>query len=141
MWSRGESMESRCRCSRARIEQLSSGQLHLNFQIPSTIRKSLPSRGGIVLWWSRRDLIESLSGSVQPSPAALTRAAFKLFDSPLLFPPKKKPPFGVVFSLVEPRGIEPLSESNLERISPGAVCYLHSLFPAGANTLRESVAS
>ena len=43
--------------------------------------------------------------------------------------------------LVEPRGIEPLSESNLERTSPGAVCYLHSLNPAGTNTLRESVAS
>ena len=45
------------------------------------------------------------------------------------------------YSLVEPRGIEPLSESNLERASPGAVCYLHSLIPAGTNTLRESVAS
>ena len=43
--------------------------------------------------------------------------------------------------LVEPRGIEPLSESNLERTSPGAVCYLHSLIPTGTNTLRESVAS
>ena len=43
--------------------------------------------------------------------------------------------------LVEVRGIEPLSESNLERTSPGAVCYLHSLIPAGTNTLRESVAS
>ena len=43
--------------------------------------------------------------------------------------------------LVEPRGIEPLSESNLEGTSPGAVCYLHSLIPAGTNTLRESVAS
>ena len=43
--------------------------------------------------------------------------------------------------LVEPRGIEPLSESNLEGTSPGAVCYLHSLSPAGTNTLRESVAS
>ena len=50
-------------------------------------------------------------------------------------------PWGVDFSLVEPRGIEPLSESNLERASPGAVCYLHSLIPARANTLRESVAS
>ena len=45
------------------------------------------------------------------------------------------------FLLVEPRGIEPLSESNLERTSPGAVCYLHSLIPAGTNTLQESVAS
>ena len=43
--------------------------------------------------------------------------------------------------MVEPRGIEPLSEGNLERTSPGAVCYLHSLNPAGTNTLRESVAS
>ena len=43
--------------------------------------------------------------------------------------------------MVEPTGFEPVSESNLERTSPGAVCYLHSLSPAGANTLRESVAS
>ena len=39
--------------------------------------------------------------------------------------------------MVEPRGIEPLSESNLERTSPGAVCYLHSLIRAGANTLPD----
>ena len=44
-------------------------------------------------------------------------------------------------NMVEPRGIEPLSESNLEGTSPGAVCYLHSLSPAGTNTLRELVAS
>ncbi len=43
--------------------------------------------------------------------------------------------------MVEPGGIEPPSEGNLERTSPGAVCYLHSLIPAGTNTLRESVAS
>ena len=43
--------------------------------------------------------------------------------------------------LVEPRGIEPLSESNLEGTSPGAVCYLHSLHAAGTNTLSVSVAS
>ncbi len=43
--------------------------------------------------------------------------------------------------MVELRGIEPLSESNLEGTSPGAVCYLHSLSPAGTNTLRELVAS
>ena len=29
--------------------------------------------------------------------------------------------------LVELRGIEPLSESNLTGFSPGAVCYFHSL--------------
>ena len=43
--------------------------------------------------------------------------------------------------MVEPRGIEPLSESNLTRLSPSAVCYLHSLIPAGTNTLRDLVAS
>ena len=43
--------------------------------------------------------------------------------------------------LVEPRGIEPLSESNLERTSPGAVCYLHSLVRTGTNTLTDAVAS
>ena len=43
--------------------------------------------------------------------------------------------------LVEPRGIEPLSESNLTGLSPGAVCYLHSLGAAGTDTLRTLVAS
>ena len=43
--------------------------------------------------------------------------------------------------LVEPRGIAPLSASNLEGTSPGAVCYLHSLHAAGTNTLSVSVAS
>ena len=43
--------------------------------------------------------------------------------------------------MVEPTGFEPVSESNLERTSPGADCYLHSLFPTEAITLRESVAS
>ena len=43
--------------------------------------------------------------------------------------------------LVELRGIEPLSESNLTGLSPGAVCYLHSLGAAGADTLRALVAS
>lgn len=56
---------------------------------------------------------------------------------------KKKPHqnFSGGVAMVEPRGIEPLSESNLERTSPGAVCYLHSLIPAGTNTLRNLVAS
>ena len=44
-------------------------------------------------------------------------------------------------ALVELRGIEPLSESNLTGLSPGAVCYLHSLGAAGADTLRALVAS
>ena len=54
--------------------------------------------------------------------------------------PKPKSAWAWV-NLVEMRGIEPLSESNLERTSPGAVCYLHSLFPTETNILRESVAS
>ena len=43
--------------------------------------------------------------------------------------------------LVEARGVEPLSENNLTRTSPSAVCYLHSLTGAGTNTLRGLVAS
>lgn len=54
---------------------------------------------------------------------------------------REKVEFLATFLLVEPRGIEPLSESNLERTSPGAVCYLHSLAPAGTNTLWDLVAS
>ena len=56
----------------------------------------------------------------------------------------KKPPLPVDkggFFMVEVRGIEPLSESNLEGLSPGAVCYLHSLTESGANTLHGLVAS
>ena len=45
------------------------------------------------------------------------------------------------FLMVEPRGIEPLSENNLEGTSPGAVCYLHSLIRTGTNTLPDLVAS
>ena len=44
-------------------------------------------------------------------------------------------------NMVELRGIEPLSESNLTGLSPGAVSYLHSLGAAGADTLRALVAS
>ena len=54
---------------------------------------------------------------------------------------RNAPLMGCVSYMVEPRGIEPLSEGNLTRLSPGAVCYLHSLCPAGTNTLRTSVAS
>ena len=43
--------------------------------------------------------------------------------------------------MVEMRGVEPLSESNLEGLSPGAVCYLHSLTLPGTNTLQGLVAS
>ena len=43
--------------------------------------------------------------------------------------------------MVEPMGIEPMSESNLEGLSPGAVCYLHSLGRTGTNTLTALVAS
>ena len=43
--------------------------------------------------------------------------------------------------LVELRGIEPLSESNLTGLSPGTVCYLHSLGRARTNTLTALVES
>ena len=43
--------------------------------------------------------------------------------------------------MVELRGVEPLSENNLEGISPGAVCYFHSLGRTRTNTLTALVAS
>ena len=43
--------------------------------------------------------------------------------------------------MVEMRGIEPLSEGNLEGLSTGVVCYLHSLALTGTNTLQRLVAS
>ena len=43
--------------------------------------------------------------------------------------------------LVELRGVEPLSENNLEGFSPGAVYYLHSLGCTRTNTLTALVAS
>ena len=43
--------------------------------------------------------------------------------------------------MVELRGIEPLSENNLTGLSPGAVCYLHSLSRARTDTLAASVES
>ena len=43
--------------------------------------------------------------------------------------------------VVELRGVEPLSENNLTRTSPGAVCYLRSLGRTGTNTLTALVAS
>ena len=46
-----------------------------------------------------------------------------------------------LFVLVELRGIEPLSENNLTGLSPGAVCYLHSLGCARTDTLTASVES
>ena len=45
------------------------------------------------------------------------------------------------FCVVELRGIEPLSENNLTGLSPGAVCYLHSLGCARTDTLTASVES
>ena len=44
-------------------------------------------------------------------------------------------------ALVEARGVEPLSENNLTRTSPGAVCYLDSRVTARTNTLCKLVAS
>ena len=43
--------------------------------------------------------------------------------------------------MVEMRGIEPLSESNLEGLSTSVVCYLHSLTLPRTNTLQGLVAS
>ena len=98
-----------------------------------------------LIWWSRGEsrksrkppVFELVAGTVHRTvPFRWVR-----FPSSEYHTDKKNHPFGWLFLLVEPRGIEPLSESNLEGTSPGADCYLHSLIPAGTNTLRESVAS
>ena len=82
-------------------------------------------------------------GPVEPLPSALPAPHLIGSIPPVkLYQTRKTTPQQGGFSyLVEPRGIEPLSESNLTRLSPSAVYYLHSLNPAGTNTLRESVAS
>ena len=90
--------------------------------------------------------IDLIKVSIQSSRNRATvhrTVAFNLFDSHRLNIDTKIKihPVGWISILVEPMGIEPMSESNLEGTSPGAVCYLHSLNPAGTNTLRESVAS
>ena len=82
-------------------------------------------------------------GVARSSPRQRRSSAPHLIGSIPLFKyhKKEKPPKRVAFFLVEPRGIEPLSESNLEGLSPGAVYYLHSLDRTGTNTLTASVAS
>ena len=43
--------------------------------------------------------------------------------------------------MVEARGVEPLSESALTGLSPGAVTFQHSLLAQAHNRLRDSVES
>ncbi len=47
----------------------------------------------------------------------------------------------MVFSMVEPRGVEPLSESTSTGTSPSADGPLHSLTQTRADTLLRSVES
>ena len=49
--------------------------------------------------------------------------------------------YGNEVFLVEAGGVEPPSENNLTRTSPGAVDYLHSLTDPGIDTLTYLVAS
>ena len=85
---------------------------------------------------------ENRCSAHKDSPATLVRVAFRLFDSRFLTSANNKShPNGWLLLLVEVRGIEPLSEGNLTRLSPSAVCYLHSLILSRTNTLRNLVAS
>ena len=89
-------------------------------------------------WAANYGIAAEAAASNSPLDCCISIGSIPLF---LTFPKKKSTPMGCFSFLVEPRGIEPLSESNLERTSPGAVCYLHSLNRTGTNTLTESVAS
>ena len=103
------------------------------------------------VWWSRGKsisiiipdgmIIVVLPPSSRRQATVHRTVAFRLVR--FLYNPinETSHPIGWLVSLVEPRGIEPLSESNLEGTSPGAVCYLHSLKRAGTNTLSFLVAS
>ena len=96
------------------------------------------------LRWADGNRLNQGVDSVQPESSTVHRTvAFNLFDSHRLntYTKIKIHPVGWISILVEPMGIEPMSESNLEGTSPGAVCYLHSLILSRTNTLEESVAS
>ena len=58
-----------------------------------------------------KNSIKSRFGSVEPSPAALVRAAFDLFESCCLntYTKKEKTTRWVVFFLVETTGLEPVT--------------------------------
>ena len=101
--------------------------------------KCRPVEGRVIVEPMGIELIKDRLGQALAGGAHPRRIKLVRFPYPTL--PIIKPPKRVVLLLVEPMGIEPMSESNLEGTSPGAVCYLHSLIPARTNTLRKSVAS
>ena len=141
---------------------MSAGHLHLNwFDSAATIKKSHPfgwdffmclldtidaillkaegNRFASFLLSTRRKDICSLQFLNWWQQMSAGHLQLNWFDSAATI--KISHPSGWDIFMVEPRGIEPLSESNLTRLSPSAVCYLHSLIPAGTNTLRDLVAS
>ena len=61
--------------------------------------------------------------------------------NPLSFGEFKLYPGKDSYSVVEARGVEPLSENTSARLSPGAAGCLNSFFRAPAGGLREKVAS
>ncbi len=86
-------------------------------------------------WWTRGELL-SPAGSVRVG-SDIHRMSFTTdpFNSLLLSDRQnlEKPPQGWLFQvLVDPRGVEPLSENPLGRLSSWAVCY--EVLPGGAQT-------
>lgn len=99
-------------------------------------------------WWTRGDLLLHFARS---SIFLMSRLPRKMLRSPLKHPTgvflnaafnsppsqivkkTEKPPQGWLFHfLVDPRGVEPLSENPLGRLSSWAVCY--EVLPGGAQT-------
>jgi len=149
------------------LQELSTGQFHLSvFDSPLCIKQQhAPKKGACCCLLLVYTLDISLQNQHKCTSVHIPMECVRMYmESPtdlrsvhrtlgctsvctgavLSIPPaiiKISHPHGWDIFMVEPRGIEPLSESNLTRLSPSAVCYLHSLIPPGTNTLRNLVAS
>ena len=126
-------LSPRCLWSRGGIEQQSTG---IRNRLAATHMDLRPHP------YRMRSQVHGLSHGLKSVHRTLltpVRALVPPFRFHRLY--QKRTATAVLSFLVEPRGIEPLSEGNLDGLSPGAVCYLHSLCPTGTNTLTASVAS
>ena len=93
-----------------KIRPVATAQAHKTSELHSSLGQSSE-------YFQMRDLIESMFGSVGPSPAALRRAAFNLFGS-LSDDKKKATPNGVAFFLAEDEGFEPPQTESESGVLP-----------------------
>ena len=101
-------------------------------------QKEMPPRGGTSFWWRRG---ESLFCEKATAVTTCHRHVAKSrLSTPLFSMQNKTTPKGG-FILVEARGVEPLSESVLTRLSPGAVKFQNSRPAKALNRLCSLVES